>query len=211
MSNNGNFQYTCVPAIKWVIRNLHNDNVEADGLATWNAILNLRFPSTQGFLIRPYMHCALRGYPGWFELQISHLKDGLQNPVLVLYYQRADRQDDDQWETGQRELQLYLAFRYRNLADNAAPIYGILAIGAKLKIFQYDNPSRSIEHFVPPWDLERHDEQVWNMLRKISRNHTGGGGCEARGVKTESGRQGNDGSQNVSGTLAGVDAGSQRL
>lgn len=139
------------------------------------------------------------------------MKDGLQNPVLVLYYQRADRQDDDQWETGQRELQLYLAFRYRNLVGNPTPIYGILAIGAKLKIFQYDNPSRSIEHFVPPWDLERHDEQVWNMLRKISRNHTGGGGCETRGVKNESGGQRNDGSQNVSGTLAGVDAGSQRL
>jgi hypothetical protein len=58
--------------------------------------------------------------------------------------------------------------------------------------------------------LERHDEQVWNMLRKISRNHTGGG-CETRGVKGESGGQGNDGSQNVSGTLAGVDVGSRRL
>ncbi|CAG7954378.1 unnamed protein product [Penicillium nalgiovense] len=211
MSNNGNFQYTCVPVIKWLISNLHNDNIEADGLATWNAILNLRFPSTQGFLIRPYMHCALRECPGWFELQISHMKDGLQNPVLVLYYQRADRQDDDQWENGQRELQLYLAFRYRSLAYTAAPIYGILAIGAKLKIFQYDNPSRSIEHFVPPWDLERHDEQVWNMLRKISSNHTGGGGCQTRGVKTESGGRGNDGPQNVSGTCTGVDVGSQRL
>jgi hypothetical protein len=37
------------------------------------------------------------------------------------------------------------------------------------------------------------------MLRKISWNHTGGGGCETRGVKNESGGQRNDGSQNVSG------------
>ncbi|CAG8909347.1 unnamed protein product [Penicillium egyptiacum] len=142
------------------------------------------------------MHHALRGYPGWFELQISHLKDGLQNPVLVLYYQRADRRNDDQWENAQRELQLYLAFRYRNLKEDAIPIYGILAIGANLKIFQYDNPSRTIERFVPPRDLERHDKQIWNVLRKISRNHTGGG-CETRGVKTESGGQGTKGSEIV--------------
>jgi hypothetical protein len=125
------------------------------------------------------------------------LKDGLQNPVLVLYYQRADRADDNQWENGQKELQLYLAFRYRNFAEDAAPIYGILAIGAKLKIFQYDNPSRSIERFVPPWDLERHDEQVWNMLRRISRNHTGGVVGEVKNVKIEAGGQGNEGTKNV--------------
>ncbi|KAJ5206993.1 hypothetical protein N7491_002376 [Penicillium cf. griseofulvum] len=196
MSNNVS-EYTCVPVIKWLVRILRNDNIEADGLATWNAILNLRFPSTQGFFIRPYSHSGVRGCPGWVELQLSHLKDGRQNPVLVVYYQRANREDDNQWENGQKELQLYLAFRYRNFAEDASPIYGILAIGVKLKIFRYDNPSRSIERFVPPWDLERHDEQVWNMLRKISRNHTGGGVCEARGVKTESGGQGNEGPKNV--------------
>ncbi|KAJ5503301.1 hypothetical protein N7463_006175 [Penicillium fimorum] len=193
MSNN----YTCVPAIKWLVRTLHNDNIEADGIATWNAILNLRFPSTQGFFIRVYVHSAVRGCPGWVELQLSHLKDGHQDPVLVVYYQRADRENDDQWEIGQRELQLYPAFRYRSFTDNASPIYGILAIGAKLKIFQYDNPSRSIERFVPPWDLEHHDELIWNMLRKISRNHTGSGGCETRGIKAESGRQGNEEPKNV--------------
>ncbi|KXG53763.1 uncharacterized protein PGRI_008130 [Penicillium griseofulvum] len=193
MSNN----YTCVPVIKWLVRTLRNDNVEADGLATWNAILNLRFPSTQGFFIRPYTHSGARGCRDWTELQLSHLKDGLQNPVLVLYYQRADRADDNQWENGQKELQLYLAFRYRNFAEDAAPIYGILAIGAKLKIFQYDNPSRSIERFVPPWDLERHDEQVWNMLRRISRNHTGGVVGEVKNVKIEAGGQGNEGTKNV--------------
>lgn len=186
------FQYTCVPAIKWLIRNIRNDGVEGDGIATWNAILNLRFPSTQGFSIRPYIHCAVRGNLGWVELQLSHLKDGRQNPVLVLYYQRADRQDDNQWENGQRELELYLAFRYRHFTEDTGPIYGILAIGAKLKIFEYDNPSRSIERFVPPWDLERHDEQVWNMLRKINRDHTGGGSYDKTGIKTESGGQGNE-------------------
>ncbi|OQE39372.1 hypothetical protein PENCOP_c007G01462 [Penicillium coprophilum] len=184
--------YTCVPAIKWLVRTLRKDNVEADSIATWNAILNLRFPSTQGFFIHLYAHSAVRGCPGWVELQLSHLKDGHQNPVLVVYYQRADRQDDDQWEDGQRELQLYLAFRYRNSAEDASPIYGILAIGAKLKIFQYDNSTRSIERFVPPWDLERHDQQVWSMLRKISRSHTDGGVGETRGIKVEAGGQGNE-------------------
>ncbi|KAJ5170466.1 uncharacterized protein N7500_003249 [Penicillium coprophilum] len=190
--------YTCVPTIKWLIRALRNDNVEADGIATWNAILNLRFPSTQGFSIHLYAHSAVRGCPDWVELQISHLKDGHQNPVLVVYYQRADRQNDDQWEDGQGELQLYLTFRYHNFAEDASPIYGILAIGAKLKIFQYDNPSRSIERFVPPWDLERHDEQVWNMLRKISRSHTDAGVSETRGIKDEAGGQGNQEPKNLS-------------
>ncbi|CAI7662918.1 unnamed protein product [Penicillium glandicola] len=180
-----NRNYTCIPTIRWLIRNLRNDNAEADGIATWNAILNLRFPSTQGFFIRPYIHPALRGCPSWLELQLSHLKDSRQNPVLVLYYQRADRQNDDQWENSQRELQLYLAFRYRSMPEDAPPIYGILAIGAKLKIFQYDNPSRSIERFVPPWDLERHDEQVWDMLGNISRNHTAGAVPEMRGIKPD--------------------------
>ncbi|KOS38798.1 hypothetical protein ACN38_g10367 [Penicillium nordicum] len=189
MSANGN--YTCVPAIKWLIRNIRNDDAEADGIATWNAILNLRFPSTQGFFIRPYIHCAVRGNLGWVELRLSHLNDGRQNPVLVLYYQRIDRQDDDQWENGQRELELYLAFRYRHFREDTVPIYGILAIGVKLKIFQYDNPSRSIERFVPPWDLERHDDQVWNMLRKINRDHTSSGGYDKAGFKFESGGQGN--------------------
>ncbi|KAK4862429.1 hypothetical protein LT330_002562 [Penicillium expansum] len=193
MSNN----YTCVPAIKWLIRNLRNYDAEDDGIAAWNAILNLRFPSTQGFLVRPRIHTAVRGCPGWFELQVSHLEDSRQNPVLMLYYQRADRQNDNQWEAGQRELQLYLAFRYRHVAEDSSPIYGILAIGAKLKIFEYDNPSRSIERFVPPWDLERHDEQVWDMLKKINRSHTDGSVCEAGGIKFELGGQGNEALKNA--------------
>jgi hypothetical protein len=95
----------------------------------------------------------------------------------VLYYQSADRQNDDQWEIGQRELEMYLAFRYGNYVG-MAPVYGVLGIGVKVKIFKYDGGSCCIEWFVPPWDLERHHELVWEGLRGISRAHTGGGGKE---------------------------------
>lgn len=117
-----------------------------------------------------------------FTLELSHLDSERQNPVLALYYQSADRHNDNQWEQGQDELERYLVRRFGGLGEGVLPVHGVLAIGAKVKIFKYDAVSRSIERFVPPWDLERHHGQVWDMLGDISRIHTGGYGS---GVKRE--------------------------
>lgn len=107
--------------------------------------------------------------------------------MLVLYYQSADRSNDDQWEDAQNELQSYLVLRYGYFAEDAPPVYGILAIGVKLKIFKYDSRACCIERFVPPWDLERHAGLVCGMLANISKEHTGEG-REREGVNDGPGK-----------------------
>ncbi|KAJ5788329.1 hypothetical protein N7457_003319 [Penicillium paradoxum] len=171
-NSSNNNDYARIPTIIWQIRTLRN-NHELDGIAIWNAILTLRFPPAQGF-IHPQIHNIWHGDPDSFTLELTHLRYGQQNPVLALYYRSVNRRDDNQWDYAQRALEMYLSARFGDLAEYAFPVYGILAIGVKVKVFTYDGPSRSIEPFVPPWDLERHHQLVWDMLGMIAGIHTGG-------------------------------------
>jgi hypothetical protein len=150
-----------VPGIALAIEDLITGPVkkkpEGDVNGVWNGILNWVFDPVEGYATTPQdQHTGFGGKKGFSDFHTKQrFVDGSHRCFLITQCKRIGKQHDEYtWEEGANQLQDYLYKEHGTRARNQrTPVYGILAVGRRVRFFKYHDLTGSIEDWrpVPQW------------------------------------------------------------
>lgn len=117
--------------------------------------MNFQFPVQQGYITRPQdAHTSQSGENGYSDLHNFHYRGGSSkaDKFLIVQCKRAGLEfRTSVWNEGIEQLDRYLAatHRTRRISDQSH-VYGVVAIGRWMRVYRYDDTSRSVYNWSPP-------------------------------------------------------------
>ncbi|KAJ5832041.1 hypothetical protein N7474_000352 [Penicillium riverlandense] len=175
--------YTNYHAISREIARIRPGDPESTLYGVWNAILGLQFPIAQGYITRPQdRHTAQSGQYGFSDLHTFQYRGNAANAskFLIVQCKRAGSESQDSvWRDAVDQLDQYLCDTHgRRRPADRTPVYGIAAVGLKMRVYRYDDVNQCVLNWAPrglpqgaQWDLESEAGKVQRILDHILNNH----------------------------------------
>ncbi|CAI7628858.1 unnamed protein product [Penicillium palitans] len=175
--------YSDIPAIQQEISRVPRAGTESVLYGVWNTILTWEFPVQQGYVTRPqYRHTSQAGQKGFSDLHTYQYPLGQQRATkfLIVQCKRTGLQSrPSTWEEGVHQLDQYLSATHRTRHVNPTPVYGIVAVGMFMRVYQYHDATKSVGDItdpgVPstalPLHLEDDSVAIQQILDHIRLNH----------------------------------------
>jgi hypothetical protein len=174
-----------VPAIASEIRRLHSRSNEGEVNGVWNSILNWVFDPVNGFITQPQaMHTATGGARGFSDFNTLEVAGGTRRSFLITQCKSSQGEGQHEvWVDGASQLLRYLRSQHGNRRVPQRPAYGILAIGRRVRFFQYDRATDRLRGWRPSspipdpnaprefYYLGREATEVQMALRQILNHH----------------------------------------
>ncbi|KAJ5595356.1 uncharacterized protein N7459_001564 [Penicillium hispanicum] len=170
-------------AIVQELSRIRRNDPECTIYGLWNSILALQFPIVQGYVTRPQdEHTLLTGEKGFSDLHVFHYRGAATsaNKFLIVQCKRYDYEGwPTVWTEGVDQLNDYLSATHRRRGPaRRTPVYGIVAIGRRMRVYKYSDQLRSVQNWAPsglqpgkPWHLKDDASQVQQILDHILNNH----------------------------------------
>ena len=149
----------------------------------WNTILCRQFPHDNGYITRPQdRHTNQRGEHGFSDFHtFQRFPDNSVSKFLIVQCKRGGLEDSVRaWNQGIQQLNRYLgAIHGTRQPHERTPAYGILAVGQMMRVYQYDDvsrtvrPTRIIGGGAPgaKLHLENNPETIQTILNHIRDHH----------------------------------------
>ncbi|KAJ5095751.1 hypothetical protein NUU61_005107 [Penicillium alfredii] len=158
---------------------------ESTQYGLWNAILGLQFPVSQGFITRPQdRHSSQAGAYGFSDLHTYHYRGTATHATKFLIVQCKRPSASTQssvWRQAVDQLDEYLSNTHGTRRPaNRTPVYGIVAIGLKLRVYKYDDVNQGVLNWAPRGsgvkggtmlNLDKDATKVQWILNHIYHNH----------------------------------------
>ncbi|GIK05347.1 hypothetical protein Aspvir_009454 [Aspergillus viridinutans] len=150
--------YMDVPAIASEIRRLHSRSNEGEVNGIWNSILNWVFDPVNGFITQPQaMHTGTGGARGFSDFNTLEVAGGTRRSFLITQCKSADGEGQESvWSDGAGRPLRYLRTQHGNRRGLQRPVYGILAIGRRVRFFRYYRATDDIRGWRPGNGWEPH-------------------------------------------------------
>ncbi|EAW16931.1 uncharacterized protein NFIA_002830 [Aspergillus fischeri NRRL 181] len=177
--------YMDVLAIASEIRRLHLHSNEGEVNGVWNSVLNWVFDPVNGFITKPQaMHTGTGGARDFSDFHTLAVAGRTRHSFLITQCKSPDGEGKKSvWADGEAQLLRYLRMEHSNRRGPQRPAYGILAIGRRVRFFQYYRAIDDIRGWRPSrpipdrrgdrdfYHLEREATQVQMALRDILNHH----------------------------------------
>lgn len=175
-----------IPAIAAEALSLNARSSEGDVNGVWNSILNWVFDLMSGYITRPQaMHTLYGGTHGYSDFHTFQHVHGQRKYFLITQCKSSTGEGSDAaWDNGSSQLQWYLEIQHGTRpVGQRTPVYGILAIGRRVRFYRYNDTRREIVGFRPAANWANShggrrffdiiDDAVWvqSALRHILHNH----------------------------------------
>lgn len=150
----------------------------------WNTILTWQFPVQEGYVTRPQdRHTSQSGQKGFSDLHTYQYPPGQTkaNKFLIVQCKRKGLESQPTtWDEAVQQLNQYLSATHgtRRVA-NPPPVYGIVAVGMYMRVYEYLDAARSVDDLrapgVPssanPLHLKKNRDAIQKILNHIKTNH----------------------------------------
>jgi hypothetical protein len=108
----------------------------------------------EGYVTRPQdRHTSQAGQMGFSDLHTYQYPSAQQraNKFLIVQCKRTGLETRAAtWDEGVRQLDQYLSATHRTRHVNRTPVYGIVAVGMYMRVYEYDDASNSVADIVHP-------------------------------------------------------------
>ncbi|KAL4782358.1 hypothetical protein BJX76DRAFT_358981 [Aspergillus varians] len=164
--------YTTMDAFQGVYRQATQSRGEGHVAAMMSFIFGQAFPRQEGYIPEP----QYRNSGGLTDVTTAHWRRDntgrlRRAPFLITQTKRASKQSSvREWHGAEDQLNGYLA----PLATHHPQLYGIVAMGRKIKIYQYSHNLgriRFLHGTEGPCDVKDNARAVINRLNYIKNNH----------------------------------------
>jgi hypothetical protein len=142
----------------------------------------VQFPVADGYIVRPQdRHDSQGGRQGYSDFHVFHYRNNATTAVKFLIVQckrPGTERQDAVWEQAVDQLNEYLSATHGKRPPAArSPVYGIAAVGKKMRVYKYDDINQQVLNWAPRgmrwdlWDVVDDAEKVQRILDHIRDNH----------------------------------------
>lgn len=172
-----------IPAIRQEISRVPRAGPESVLYGVWNTILTWQFPVQQGYVTRPQdRHTSQAGQKGFSDLHTYQYPSAQQraNKFLIVQCKRTGLETrTSTWGEGVQQLDQYLSATHRTRHVNPTPVYGMVAVGMYMRVYQYHDATYSVGNIIDPrvpstaipLHLENDCIAIQQILDHIKANH----------------------------------------
>ncbi|OKL60898.1 hypothetical protein UA08_03220 [Talaromyces atroroseus] len=119
----------------------------------WNSILNWMFPPTSNYVTRPQdMHRFFGGQKGFSDFHTSEIIPASRRKFFLITQCKAvaSESQEHEWQNASNQLRDYLSSVHGTRPTNQrSPVYGIAALGRRVRFFRYDDPNQNVVDWRP--------------------------------------------------------------
>lgn len=132
---------------------MDNNSTEDHMYGIWDAILNWTFPATSGYITRPQDRHGQFGGGGLgfsdFHTFQYNEATGQRSFILITQCKRYElRTRPAEWQAATEQLRDYLNLQHQTQPTH--DVYGIVAIGDRVRFFKYNYQQKNVTAWRPP-------------------------------------------------------------
>ncbi|QKX60447.1 uncharacterized protein TRUGW13939_07592 [Talaromyces rugulosus] len=166
--------YLNVPAIRAELDGIKKGTSEGHVAGVWNAILSWMFPVTDGYVTRPQdIHRYFGGAKGFSDLHtFQYDAAGRRRFFLIVqckpYSSEGSTAD---WQEAANQLRDYLSAIHKTRpAGRRTRVYGIAALGRRVRFFEYNDLTRNANGWRPSgtWAVTHNGREFYDMRREAT-------------------------------------------